>query len=74
MIEFIDDMFMRGSVPYDEVGSIREDHHGFGIIRCKSGEVILTRVEYLTLFVRYQNAVLDDMEMLMGESDEGEDV
>jgi hypothetical protein len=78
LLNFIDDMFLRGSVPYDDVGSLREDFEGFGVIRCRSGEVIHTKLEYESLVVAYRDAVLNDMEMMMdiddGDGDEDDEL
>jgi hypothetical protein len=72
LVKFNDEWFKEGSVPYDEVGTIRQDHDGYAIVKCKSGDVIVTKTLYQDFIDAYQSVVLEDMEMIMGE-DEDED-
>jgi hypothetical protein len=73
LVEFIDEWWRKGSVPYDEVGTIRQDHDGYAIVKCKSGDVILTKILYQDFIDAYQEVVLEDMEMIMGDEDEDEE-
>ena len=70
LVKFIDKWWREGRVPYDDVGTIRQDHDGYAIVKCKSGDVITTKSRYQEFIDAYQEVVLEDMEMLMGDDDD----
>ncbi len=61
LVNFQDSMECRGSVPYDEISSIREDNGGFAILRLKSEEIILTNMTYKELIETYHSAIAEDI-------------
>jgi hypothetical protein len=73
LVKFDDTWFNEGCVPYDDVSTIRQDHDGYAIVKCKSGDVIVTKTLYQDFIDAYQEVVLEDMEMIMGDEDEDEE-
>lgn len=75
LVDFQDCMDRRGCVAYDDISSVREDNQGFGVLRLKTGETIVTNMIYTELKTAYNDALEEDLAMLLDdtEDDEGYD-
>lgn len=73
LLDILDIMGKRVSLPYDRIEMITEDNQGFGVVLMQSGYLIETSHPYKDLKLKYDEAIAEDLDMLFDSLDEDDE-